>query len=163
MEITVNRTVKIISALLVLITLSTLFGCGVNENDVTLDMDAKGEELLALAAFDDNLAELNGQVVAPLIGDVGLITEARAYLAESGATAEALFLIYCDDLQNVEQVKNLLAAYVEDQISGFEDYSPTEVPKLKDAVIISRGHYILYCVAKDSSALPAAFEAYFKG
>lgn len=159
-----NKTIKILSVILALVTLSTLCGCNrVDENDVTLDLDAKGAELLALAAFDDTLAEINGKVVSALIGDIGAITDVKAYFAESGAAAEALYLIYCEDIQNVEHIKNLLAAYVEDQISGFESYNPTEVPKLKDAVIISRGHYVLYCAAKDASALPDVFEGYFKG
>lgn len=157
-----NRAVKIISVIFAFVTLFSLFSCGVKEDDVVLDINTKGAELLSLASFDDNLAEVNNLFMSAAIGDVGAVTDAKVYMAESGATAEALFLIYCDELQNVDSVKTLLTAYVEDQISGFEDYNPTEVPKLKDAVIISRGHYILYCVAKDASALPSAFEALFK-
>ena len=157
-----NKFVKIISALLALFTLITCSACGVNENEVTLDINTKSAELLALATFDDTLAEVNSLLMSTFIGDIGSVTDAKAYMAESGATAEALYLIYCDELQKVEHVKALLQAYVEDQISGFENYNPTEVPQLKDAVIISRGHYILYCVAKDASALPSAFEAFFK-
>jgi len=158
-----NISAKIISALLVLAVLFTFVGCNVNENDITFDINEKGDELLALASFDDNLTEVNKLILVTITGDSESVTDAKVYRGESGATAEELFLIYCDELEKIEYVKTLLTSYVEDQISGFEDYNPTEVPKLKDAVIISRGHYLLFCVAKDSSALPAAFEGYFKG
>ena len=158
-----TKLVKIISLIFVFVTVFSCFGCGVDENSVTLDMNEKGDELLLLASFDDNLVEINKLILTAVLGDFGAVTDAKVYRGESGATAEELFLIYCDDVERVEYVKDLLTEYAESQISGFEDYNPTEVPKLKDAVIISRGHYILFCVAKDSSALPSAFEGYFKG
>lgn len=158
-----TKLVKIISLIFVFVTVFTCFGCGVDENSVTLDINEKSAELLSLASFDDNLTEINKLILTTIMGDIAPITDAKVYRGESGATAEEFFLIYCDDVENVEYVKTVLTEYAESQISGFEYYNPTEVPKLKDAVIISRGHYILFCVAKDSSALSAAFEGYFKG
>ena len=153
-------------ALLVLCALAvSLCACSESkeerDNAKEIDIYAAGSELLAAGRFDDTMTEIAHSAFPSIIGDIGAVTASCSYGGESGATAEVVFVVYCDDLENVYTVKALMSNYRDEQERLFADYNPGEVPKLKDAVLEVRGHYLMFAVGSDVSALSGIFNGYF--
>ncbi|MBP5236965.1 MAG: DUF4358 domain-containing protein [Clostridia bacterium] len=153
-----------ITALLsiILIVSAVLSACGGNGlTDKVIDLEAAGKALVECAEFDDSLREVPLNTLASVIGDIGAVKEASAYLAESGATAEAVMVMRCDSTEDAGTVKSLVEAYRDTQKHLFETYNPAEVPKLENAVIESRGLYVLYAVGKNTDAVKGVFGGLF--
>ncbi|MBO4219945.1 MAG: DUF4358 domain-containing protein [Clostridia bacterium] len=153
-----------ITALLtiVLVISAILSACGGNDqNDKVIDLEAAGKALVECAEFDDSLRSVPLNTLASVIGDIGAVKEASAYLAESGATAEAVMLMRCGSTEEAGTVKALVEAYRDTQKHLFETYNPAEVPKLENAVIESRGLYVLYAVGKSTDAVKGVFSGLF--
>lgn len=131
------------------------------DNAKVIDIYSAAGELLGAGKFDDTMAEIPHYAFPSIIGDIGAVTSSVSYGGESGATADVLFVIHCDDLENVYTVKALLSNYRDQQEMLFGTYNPSEVPKLKDAVLEVRGHYLMFAVGSDVSALPGIFNGYF--
>ena len=67
----------------------------------------------------------------------------------------------CDSTEDAGTVKSLVEAYRDTQKNLFETYNPAEVPKLENAVIESRGLYVLYAVGKNTDAVKGVFGVLF--
>lgn len=74
----------------------------------------------------------------------------------SGATAENAVVLEGVDSAAAERLEAAMRAFLEDWIEGYSDYKPEEVPKLEQAVLRTRGSYVILCVSADSGKAAAA-------
>ena len=57
-----------------------------------------------------------------------------------------------DSSQSAEKAEQALTDYLENQISSNQDYRPTEIPKLENAILERRSDTVLLVVANDREA-----------
>ena len=158
-------TIKASAALIFVLLLSVLLSScsGQNSlNDRTIDIEKAGAALVECSEFDDNLRSVPLSMLSSIIGDIGAIKEASAYMAESGATAEAVMVMKCDNSEDAAAVKKLAESYRDTQKHLFESYNPNEVPKLENAVIETKGLYVLYAVGKNIDSVKQVFSGLFE-
>ncbi|MBR6559044.1 MAG: DUF4358 domain-containing protein [Clostridia bacterium] len=160
-----KKIVRLFTVLIVSLLVVSLCACSGSQeerdNAKEIDIYAASSALLEAGKFDDVMTELPHYAFPSVIGDIGAVTASFSYCGESGATSDAVFLVYCDDLENLYTVKALVSNYRDEQERLFVNYNPTEVPKLNNAVIEVRGHYLMFAVGSDVSALSGIFNGYF--
>lgn len=137
---------------------------GEETSDVAKAVDAKelADKLLGDVSYDDTLTEVDLETAKMFlnIADVE-ITESYIY-ESSGATAEEIVVFCCKDSESASKAKTAFEQRVEEQTENFTDYVPEEVPKLKDAVIITSKEYAVLSVSGDSSKAKDIIEGAFK-
>ena len=89
------------------------------------------------------------------------VVEACIY-ESSGATAEEIVVLVCADADSAAKAKTAFEQRVEEQTENFTDYVPEEVPKLKDAVIITEDVYAVLSVSGDASKAKSIIESALK-
>ena len=84
-----------------------------------------------------------------------------ALFCSSGATADEVVLIELNDKADVPEAVEQLRKRKKDVFESFENYVPSEVPRIKSALIISKEKYVLYAVCDDTDKLSQNFEGLF--
>ena len=134
-----------------------LTACGESAAEVRPFASGDLNTLLDSGVFSEQLETVDSELICMLYGlELGgdTVTACEGYLS-GGATAEELVLFTAADEGAAEKVKAACELRVDDQILGFEDYIPSEVAKLENAVIAVRGNTVLFVVANDGTAAAA--------
>lgn len=174
---------KLLVAALVGVSMLTAVGCKAEEkevHEVGINVNEKAEEkeesaeatsvdAAALASslakdisYTDQIAEVDLDTAKMFlnIADVDIV---ESYIYESsGATAEEVVVLVCKDSDSAAKAKTAFEQRVEEQTENFTDYVPEEVPKLKDAVIITSKEYAVLSVSGDASKAKDIIEGAFK-
>lgn len=109
------------------------------------------------SVFSEELEELPADTAFALyrLSDYGLSQDALtdcALLRSSGATCEEAAVLILDSSQSAEKAEQALTDYLENQITSNQDYRPTEIPKLENAILERRSDTVLLVVANDREA-----------
>ena len=116
-----------------------------SEQQAPFRADDVAQALLTSGAFSETLEELDLDIALMMFwldGDMSQYEGSRVYCS-TGATAETLAVICVADPNLVSQVEQALKAWVDSQVEAEMDYRPTEVPKLMNATLVSRGNSVL--------------------
>jgi len=128
----------------------------------TIDCKSIAQSLLNDVSYTDQLGEVDKDTASMFLNFADVEIE-EAYIYESsGATAEEIVVLKCKDSDSAAKAKTAFEQRVEEQTDNFTDYVPEEVPKLKDAVIITSGEYAVLSVSGDSGKAKSIIEAAFK-
>ncbi len=134
---------KTIAALAALTLMLTLTGCGQKEIDAT----KVATELLNNASFAETLTEVSEQVTKKRLDlDDDEVIMCAAFKGTS-AVVDEIIVIKTTDTEDVEEK---LYEYVDSQTEQYENYRPSEVPKLEDSLITVEGDTVIYCASEDS-------------
>ncbi len=134
---------KIIAAIAALTLMMSLAGCGQKEVDAT----KVATELLNNASFAETLTEVNEQVTKKRLDlDDDEVIMCAAFKGTS-AVVDEIIVIKTTDTKDVEEK---LYEYVDSQTEQYENYRPSEVPKLEDSLITVEGDTVIYCASEDS-------------
>lgn len=140
-----------------------LAGCGGKEenNAPALYAPHHVDDMVEAGAFSEELEELDGDIAFQLyrLEEYGLTREDLkecAVLRSAGATCEEGAVLVFSNSEKAETAEGALKDYIQNQIEANEDYRPSEIPKLKEALVDRRGESVLLAVADD---LEAAKEA----
>ena len=113
--------------------------------------------MLNALTFDDK-PELIDSDIAGLVYNVdGLYTEISAY-GSTGATAEAVIFLSCENAEHAKQVYDVLEQYRKEMTDIYSRYNAAESEKLAAALLRQDGKYVIFCVSPDTAA---ATEAYY--
>ena len=139
----------------------SLTACGSEEDSLASWTEDHGQDILASAAFSEELEELDLDTVFLLykLGDAGLSREELTgglCRRSAGATCEELAVLIFDSEAAAETAAQSLQTYLEGQIASNEDYRPAEIPKLEGAWVEQRGNTLLMVVANDVQAAKEA-------
>lgn len=128
----------------------------------TVDAAKIAEDLLTEISYTDELSSVDKDTASMFLNFADVEIE-EAYIYESsGATAEEIVVLKCKDSDNAANAKDAFSQRVEEQIDNYTDYVPEEVPKLKDAVIITSKEYAVLSVSGDSGKAKSIIEDAFK-
>lgn len=132
------------------------------EEEKSIDCKALADALLSKINYTDELSNVDKDTAAMFLNFADVEIE-EAYIYESsGATAEEIVVLKCKDSDSAKNAKAAFEQRVEEQTENFTDYVPEEIPKLKDAVIITSKEYAVLSVSGDSSAAKSIIEDAFK-
>lgn len=125
-----------------------LSACGGGK--ATIDIDALTTDVVTNAAFADEMSKLDTDTVAALYGIDYAVSE--SVYVSSGATAEEVAVFELKDSDDAQSALTAAQARIESQEASFKDYTPEELPKLKDAIVEAYGNYVIVCVCDDDAA-----------
>lgn len=134
--------------LALLSALVLLAGCSAAE--VTLDLDAVAQELLARVEFVDELDELSSKKAMELYKIEDAIA-AKVYIG-SGATTEEIALFELSSEEAAKTAHQAALHRIERQKEDYSDYAPQELPRLNNAEVRQVGRYVLVCVSASDAA-----------
>ncbi|HHU04947.1 MAG TPA: DUF4358 domain-containing protein [Clostridiales bacterium] len=150
---------RLLVAVLATLLLLALFGCSEKKE---LDIDKLSEELLSGGVFSETLEPVELDILG-YIYDVSEddYAEAAVYCS-SGATADELAIFKAKDADAAKRIAEAAQQRIEEQIRGFKNYVPAEVPKLEKAYQTTYGDYVLLCVSTDPETANTIIAKYIK-
>lgn len=136
-------------------------GCAKN-TDITMDTAAAADQLIATIQFSDQMSPIEDKTALKLYGlENDVVTKLKVY-ESAGATAEEVAAFEAKDEAAAAIVKTAVQQRIEDQKTGFEDYQPKEMAKLKAPVLITKGKYVVLCVSDDNSTAKKIIDGFIK-
>ena len=164
---------KKIVATISLVAMLAVIGCkgeekevhdlSINVNEVKADSKEEAEEVKSVDAsqiakdlaeeitYEDQLSSVDLDTAKMFLNLADVEVTESYFYESSGATAEEIVVLVCKDSDSAAKAKVAFEQRVEEQTENFTDYVPKEVPKLKDAVIITSKEYAILSVSGDSS------------
>lgn len=121
------------------------------EEAKTVDAGALAAALNSDISYSDTLTEVDLDTASMFLNFADVQIEEGYIYESSGATAEEIVVLVLKDEDSTAKAKVAFEQRVEEQTDNFTDYVPEEVPKLKDAVIVTDGVYAVLSVSGDSS------------
>jgi hypothetical protein len=132
--------------------------------ELKIDVLELADALIDGVAFDDQMELASDDafyalyVIDPSGGEVSDF----ALYASTGATAEEVAVIEVTNAESAAAVLTSAQARIAAQKLEFENYAPTEMPKLSDPVLVSLGKYIILCVSNDNEASQKIIETFIE-
>ena len=154
---------KIASLLMALALVFTMAACGDSKDgdkDFTLDQKKLAEELLSEISFEDELSEVDAAMLYTGL-DASAVAESLTY-SGTGGTPEEIAVFKAASADKVDGLKKMIESRNEELQISYAGYGPEQVPKLKDAVLETKGLYVVYCVGPDASAAKEIINSYLK-
>ena len=129
----------------------SLIGCGAATQPAaspfSLDVAEAGERLYDGLVFRETLEELPPEILYVLLGiDESDVLGQKNYFS-SGATAEEIIVFQGVNAEAAARLEAVLAERIQEQKDIYAAYGPQEVVYLQGAVLLTKGDYVLYCVA----------------
>lgn len=137
-----------------------LGGCG--SKNIEFNVSDLGNELATSVDYDDELMPLDIEMASMLLNIADIDIVESAIYEGSGATAEEIIVLKCSSEQETAKAKKMMEERIEEQKESFEDYVPTEIPKLESAVIKTGGVYAVLSVSGDSDGAAKIVDRYLK-
>ena len=146
--------------ILLIIAIVTLVfaGCSTAPAVEIIPADA-AEIILSEVTFRDSLVEAKGDVAKEWYSLDDKVTDFAIYISGSGATAEEIAVIKSSDLKSAQATAE---KRIEDLKFRYEDYVPTEMIKLNDPVIVTKGGVVILVLADDSANAQRVVDNLFK-
>ena len=126
--------------------IASFTGCK-KEEIKALDIKAVSDSLLNDIVYEDELSEVDYDLVYNM--DEVKVSDSIVYVG-SGATAEEIAVIECENVEEAKKALTALNERVEEQKESFKDYVPKELEKLEEAVVIQKGKTVVLSISNDS-------------
>lgn len=152
---------KILALVLCLVCVCGFAACGAKEEaPKEIDVTALATELYEAGIYDDILSEIPTMAASRFYNYAEGDVVACALYQSTAAAAEEVFVAQCASEEAVATVKAGVEQRIQDQIASYENYVPTEVPKLNDALVITEGLYVIFVVSNDAAAAQSIIDSY---
>lgn len=143
--------------LILLMAILLLAGCSGGAQ--TVEPAKATEAILNGVRFRDELIEAQGDVAREWYNLDDKVKDFAIYVSGSGATAEEVAVIRSDD---VKTAKATIEKRVADLEFRFKDYVPSEMTKLSDPVIITKGDVAVLVLCDDPESARKIVDGLFK-
>ncbi len=154
-----KRTLALIAALLLMAALFS--ACGKAEVK-DIDLDSLDAALAEKSPFLEALEPVEADIGCMILTIDEADCEKAVMRFSSGATAEEYALIKAKDAASLGRIEKALKDHIAFQKTSFAGYVPSEVPKIENAILTTKGDYIIYCVADDAKAAQDIIDLYLK-
>ncbi len=153
---------KLIILLIVLVLAFSLAACGGKDTKANLDLAAIGKEITDANLFADTALQPVKSEDIPVM--VGLDTSAcvsATYYTGLAITAEEWGLFECNSAKDAEALVTALKAHRDEMRDTYSSYAPAALPRLDNAVITSKGQYVVYIAADKYAEAKTITDKYF--
>lgn len=146
---------SIIIPLVLALTMSVACSTGPKEEptttitteEYTMNPEETLNSLLSMQLFEDELAPVESSFSEMLMNITASDYKTALIYMGSGATAERLAIFEAADSDAAKTLTQKCNDHVQEQITAYADYMPKEVDKLEHALVLSKGNYVILCVA----------------
>ena len=154
---------KLLKGCTLILTVALLLaGCASNDvSNKEIDMETVAADMVEATTFDEAPVKVS-ESYASNHYDLTGVESCVIYRNASGGKAEECSIFKAKDADSVETVKSMLESHLEDQKTAFENYVPAEIYKLDNAVLTTKGNYVMLVVASDGSQAEAVFDKAFE-
>lgn len=155
-----KKTRGIIAVLLLALALTLAAGCGKEPAKLDLDIAALSADVIASGAYTDSMGQTKAETATTIYKmDGEKVSQCSVYFS-SMATAEECAIFKAADAKSVETLVAACKARQEAQVSAYENYVPTEVEKIENAIIGSADDYVFYIVSADNAKVTEVLTSY---
>ena len=152
-----KQRMTILSVLLCALLLTA--GCG-GSKTISLSASSMADTLREKVAFTDQMEKADADTVYALYHlSADQVAEQSVYVS-TGATAEEIAVFAAKDEAAVKQIEQAVQKRLQTQKDGFADYLPAEMDKLNQAVIVTEGRYVIFCVASDAGQVRSVVHSF---
>jgi succinylglutamate desuccinylase len=136
-----------------------LAGTGCSGADKTMDMDGFCSKVFETVKYDDELVRASDRTAQQLY-DLSFdgLEEYEIYVSGTLATANELTVMKLANADAVAAARKSIESRISDQTSNYENYRPDELFRIKNAIIVEKGNYILFSVSEDNETVKKLFE-----
>lgn len=145
--------------LFTILVFASIAGCAAKKA-IKIDVDALAAKLASSIKFNDPLAKIEEQPALKLYNMKNSLINKQSVYVGSGATAEEISVWEATDADAAKSIKTAVLARIEAQKSGFQDYVPTEMVKLKNPVLVCEGDYVILCLSNDNEKAKQIIDSY---
>lgn len=136
-----------------------LCGCG-KASGKEIDFQSFAADMLSCGAFTEELIQVDTDLGCAQYAISQADCRQAVFFLSSGATAEELALFEASDAGSLDRIKDAVKNRLRLQTDSFESYLPSEVPKLENAIVFTRGNYVILIVANDNERANSILEKY---
>jgi len=148
----------LIPALAVILFLSC-FGCSSKKE---LSVDTLSDELINGDVFSETLEPIDLEILNYIYDISDDDYEEAVVYCSSGSTSDELAIFKAKDADALKRIQDAVQKRIDEQISAFQNYVPSAVPKLESAYNTTYGNYVILCVSTDSAAAEEILGKYVK-
>ncbi len=130
-----------------------LCGCAAKNIDVA----SLAADMVKDIKIEDELLKATDTVVKDLYGTIVDVEAITVYVSSSGATASELTVIKLKDKASVSGAKTAVEKRITSLQKNFENYVPSEMYRIKNAIIISKDRYLFFCIADNNEKMEKMF------
>ena len=121
------------------------------------------EKLKSDLTWVDSMRQLEDSVIEKWYSfDSEKVESCEVYVAETGATAEEIAVVKLSDKSGLSDVEEIMQKRVDKRKKEFENYVPSEMYKLENAVNTNHGNYAALIICDDFEKAGDVFEECFK-
>lgn len=108
-----------------------------------VDINSLAESLVNDITYDGTLAKEDADIDG--VGNVDYVFYTSGYM-----NGEEVFVCQAPDESAAAEMKKNVESFLSDQLESLEDYEPEAAARVKNAVVVSKGNYVVLCVSNDS-------------
>ncbi len=156
---------KILSLVLVMVTLFTFVGCekapDVAVKDIITNIQAEVKEIEGLVELDlksEELTEFDKMTVEAFGINPEDISEGIIKYPMINLAVDEVIVLKAVDESKIEAIKEALNKHVEAQIKNFENYVPKNSELVKNHILKTQGNYILFVVSENAEKIESIFD-----
>ena len=157
--IAMKKTVSLSMAFLFAALMACSFTSCSSSQDFSMNIQVFAQNVMDNVSFDDQLESID----KPMINDIFLIddnTDAVMY-AGAGGSADVFVVFAAANAAGVKNVRASVDKYIETNKAAVANYTPAELDKLNNAILVEKGKYLAFCVTNDPNA-KSVIEQYMK-
>lgn len=125
----------------------------------SVDPHEAADAIIKNVTFRDTLVEAQGDVAKEWYTFDDKVKDYAVFISGSGATAEEVAVIRSDDAKAAGAT---IEKRVADLKARFENYVPTEMAKLSNPVIVTKGDTVILVIADDAEQARKTVEDLYK-
>ena len=138
-----------------------LAGCGKSSY---ISFDDVYASLTKEVDFGDNMTEMSDKALETFyfIYDAEILEDYKIYMDETGATANEIALFRLTKESDMTTVETIVKNRINDLKVSYEDYNQDEFFKVENAVVKTKGKYIMMVISSDSKTAASVIDEYLK-
>lgn len=141
-------SVKRLTALFAALVIIAACFCGCGEKQPEFDPQAAFERLLVEVKYDATLQDMS-EMAEYMFYDLPEGASVKMYAA-GGQHEDAVIMLTAADESGLPALESAVKDYIDSRLYETDRYTPSESPKLKNAVMYSGGNTVIVCVTNDA-------------
>lgn len=118
------------------------------------DAESAFSRLLSEVKYAETLADTSSAAEFTF-SDLPKDSEVKMYSCESGSHPDELILLKAAADSDVSALEQAARTHLSELVSQLKDYNPQEVPRVENAVVVTKGLYVFVCVTDDTETAKA--------
>lgn len=152
---------KRLLGLIMVCSMLAMLLCSCGSTTVAIDPGTLADDIYSGITWQDQISKVDLNKALNLYGiNSGDIAAGQVYIS-TNATAEEIAVLEAASSDKVDSVKASVEARIASQKASFESYNAAEVPKLDNAIVLTKGNYVILVVCNDTDTANSIIDSAF--